>query len=164
MNEENISPSEPVLGKDIPWDTIKGELCRVIEFVPLGSVKDGKVWTPNVAMPYGSLTIECKELPNQKAKWLITHRIDFMHLWEVFKERKVKEDEEVLVGYYRYRTTLGKLFSSFFPKIYIMIYPKGSFEKFTDQNWQRETKGEAWAREMTPIAKWDPSPNNRFLY
>ncbi len=150
------------LGKDIAWNKINGELCHVLDFFPHASVQNGKIESTGISMPYASLTLECPKM-SEKVAYSIIHRIDFTNLWEIFRERGVKENEEVLVGRYEYRTILGRLFSPFLPKIYILIYPKGSFNKFNGKNWQEKTQGEAWVREMRPIEKKYPFPNNRFL-
>jgi len=150
------------LGKDIAWNKINGELCRVLDFTSHASVQNGKIESAGISTPYGSLTLECPKISG-KIECPIIHRVDFINLWEVFKEKGVKENEEVLVGRYEYLTMLGKLFSSFLPKIYILIYPIGSYNKFNDKSWQEKTQGEAWAKEMKPIARKDPFPDNRFL-
>jgi hypothetical protein len=51
--------------KDNQWSVIDGKLCRVIDFVPLCSIKDGKTLAPDKATPYASVTIECKKLPEK---------------------------------------------------------------------------------------------------
>jgi len=150
------------LGKDIAWDKINGELCHVLDFIPHASVQNGKIESAGISTPYASLILECPKI-SEKVECPVVHRIDFINLWEVFKKNEVKENEEILAGRYEYRTMLGKLFSSFLPKIYILIYPIGSYNKFNDKSWQEKTQGEAWAKEMRPIARKDPFPDNRFL-
>ena len=151
-----------ILGKDIAWNKINGELCRVLDFIPYASVRNGKVESAGISTPYASLTLECPKI-SENIGCPIIHRVDFIHLWGIFKERGLKEGEEVLAGRYEYKTVLGKLFSSFLPKIYILIYPSGSYNKFNDKSWQEKTQGEAWTKAMRPTVKIDPFPDNRFL-
>jgi hypothetical protein len=151
-----------ILGKDIAWNKINGELCRVLDFIPHASVRNGKVESAGISTPYASLTLECPQI-SENIGCPIIHRVDFIHLWGIFKERGIKEGEEVLAGRYEYNTVLGKLFSPFFPKMYILIYPIGSYNKFNDKSWWEKTKGEVLAREMKPITRRDPFPDNRFL-
>jgi hypothetical protein len=40
--------SEITLIKDREWSVIDGEFCRVLDFNPLGSVKDGKISTLSI--------------------------------------------------------------------------------------------------------------------
>ena len=87
--------SEASFLKDSQWCTIDGELCRVIDFVPLGSIKDGKVLALKKWTPYASVTIECKKFP-EKITGFVCHKMDFLHLWSAFKERGIKQNEEVL--------------------------------------------------------------------
>jgi hypothetical protein len=153
MNEDN---TEFTLLKDQDWGAVNGELCRVIDFVPLGSIKNGKkVQSPYVAMPYASITIECHKLP-RKAKGFITHRLDFMHLWEAFRERGVKRDEEVLIVWSsKYRNFIFRLFSRMLPKLHVMICPKGSYEKILDSRWWTNlTLEKAKTTEVIPIVEW----------
>jgi hypothetical protein len=128
--------SEVTLLKDSQWGVIDGELCRVINFVPLGSIKDGKVLPLNKKTPYGSITLECKKLPG-KITGFITHKIDFKHLWLAFKERGIKQDEEVLILWSKKQyKKIYKIFSAFLPRLWVMICPKGAFELETNPDYK----------------------------
>lgn len=77
--------SELTLLRDSDWGVIDGELCRVIDFVPMSLIKDGKVLALNKTTPYASVRLECKKFPGQKITGFITHKLDFVNLWKAFK-------------------------------------------------------------------------------
>lgn len=142
--------------KDSQWSMIDGELCRVIDFVPFGLIKDGKVLALNKTTPYASVTIECKKLP-EKITGYICHKMDFMHLWLALKERGVKQDEELLIIWSkRHYKNYAKIFSGFLPRLWVMICCKGSFELENDLNYKPELKGEARWNAAKPVVYWKP--------
>ena len=144
--------------RDEDWGLIDGEICRVIKFTPMGSsVKDGKVIAMNTITPYASIHIECKKY-QKRITGFITHRIDFINLWNAFKERGVKENEEVLIFWSikNYKGKITKFFSRAMPKLWVMICHKNTFEILTDDNYQPELRGEARAKATFPIVEWKP--------
>lgn len=149
--------TEPVLGRDIPWNTIDGELCRVVRFTPFGKVENNKVVAVSGAAPYAFLTVECKKLKQNCSLW-VTHKMDFKHLWEAFEKRGIKEKEEVLIfwsnRHYKYR--FFKIFSAFLPKMWVMICPKNTYEIKTNSDFQPELTGEARFKATLPIVEWKP--------
>ena len=146
--------------KDSQWSVIDGELCRVVGFVPIASVKEGKILDIGKT-PYASVVLECKKLPT-KIKGFITHKIDFMHLWSVFKGRGIKQDEEVLIFWSKknykkaYRT-----FSAFLPRLWVMICHKGAFELQVDPEYKPELTGEARWNATKPIIDLKPKVKKR---
>ena len=152
---------EITLLKDEDWSLIDGELCRVIDFVPMGSsVKNGKVIAMNMTAPYASIHIECKKIPG-KITGFITHKIDFINLWNAFKERGVKENEEVLIiwSIKHYKNKIFKVFSRVMPKLWVMIWRKGAFEMLVNLNQKTEslTDEDIWKTLGTgPLAQWKP--------
>lgn len=151
--------SEIVLWKDSEWSQIDGELCRVSAFSALGSLIDanGKVHTTSRTMPYASLTLECEKL-GKNITGYITHKMDFQHLWAVFKERRVNEDEEVIIIWTKkhYRWRLTKFLTPFMPKLWVMVCPKAAYELMVDSNYKPELWGEARWNAMKPIIQWKP--------
>jgi hypothetical protein len=143
---------------DREWSVIDGEACRVLEFIPWGCIREGKI-IADKADPYASVILECKKLP-ETIKGYITHKIDFRHLWEVFKERTVKENEEVIIFWTKkhYKIKWLRYFRSF-PELRVDIYRKGHLEFLADpKNWQPESGKRPSAKEMlTPIVslKWE---------
>lgn len=155
---------EITLLKDEEWSLIDGEFCRAIDFVPMGgSVKDGKVIAMDMTTPYAFIHIECKKIP-EKITGFITHKIDFVNLWNAFRERGVKESEEVLIMWSirRYKSKIIKFLAQIkflcrmMPKVWVMICHKNAFERLTDNNYQPELQGEARAKAMLPIVDWKP--------
>ena len=160
----NIGYSEPniVLIKDSEWSVIDGEPCRVTSFGTLGSLIDvnGKVRPMDKTTPYAVITMECKKL-GKNVTGYITHKEDFRHLWMAFKDRKVKDDEEVIIcwtkEHYKVHSWVGKkLYSAFMPKLWVMVCSKGAFELMTNSNYKPELSGEARWNAMKPIIDWKP--------
>lgn len=142
--------------KDSEWSLIDGEPCKVIEFTPLASVKNGKVIISNKTEPYASIIFECKKLP-QQTKGFICHKMDFQHLWAAFNERGVKENEEVIIFYSKkHLKSYAKLFSVIMPRLWIMICPKGAFEIMTNPQSRPDLQGEARFLAERPIVEWKP--------
>lgn len=148
MNVNN--PSEITLLKDKEWSFIDGEVCRATNF-------DDTISHLDKSMPYASITVECRKMPN-KVKGFIAHKIDYMHLRAAFKERTIKENEEVIFCWTKrkYKLKLMKFLPGFFPKLWIMIVPKGAFELITDPNHKPELHGEARYLAERPIVEYKP--------
>jgi hypothetical protein len=145
-----------VLWKDKEWSQIDGDPCRVTDFNPLGSLVDieGKVQAMDMTTPYASITIECQKL-GKNITGYITHKIDFRHLWAAFKERAIREDEEVIItwttrNYKRFTPSFGM------PRLLVWVCPKGAFEIMTDNTYKPELSGEARSNAWIPIIEWKP--------
>ncbi len=152
------SESEIALIKDSEWSVIDGEPCRVIDFNPLGSLVDidSKARSIDKTTPYASITMECEKLGKNIIGY-ITHKMDFEHLWAAFKERMVKEDEEVIIIWTKKHYKRGvKFFSAFMPKLWVMVCPKGAFELMTNDTYKPELTGLARWNAMKPIIEWKP--------
>jgi len=147
--------SDGALLKDRDWGVIDGDICRVTNFSPLCSFKDGKVVTRDKATPYASVEVEYKKL-SAKRVGFICHKVDFIHLWTAFKEKR--QDQEVLVIWSRrhYKLWLYKLLSAFMPKMWILLCPEGAFELETDNAYKPELTGEARWKATAPIMEWKP--------
>jgi len=150
--------SKITLSSDSQWSEIDGELCLVLDFIPMGLIKNGKVIALNRKTPYASLHLECKKLPGYKITGFITNKLDFIHLWKAFKERHVKAGEEVIIGWSikYYKNWLYKVLAFMMPKLWVMICHKGAFELMTDPNSKPNLKGEARAMAELPIIDWKP--------
>lgn len=150
-----MNKSDIILLKDKNWSLVDGELCKVIDFKPFGSIKDGKVITSTNSKPYASITVECKKL-SKRTTGFITHRIDFIHLWKAFNEKK--EDNEVVIVWTvkHYKNFLYKLLSFMMPKLIVWVCQKGAYELMTNQNHKSELTGEARFLAERPIMEWKP--------
>jgi hypothetical protein len=150
--------TEIVLLKDKDWNVIDGEPCRVIDFSPLGAQidVDGKVKSIDKVTPYASITMECEKL-GKNIRGYITHEIDFKHLWAAFRERMVKEDEEVIIIWTRKNYKTGvKYVSAFMPKLWVMICAKGAFDLIINDEYKPELTGLARFDATKPIIDWKP--------
>jgi hypothetical protein len=148
MNMNDYRKS-PIIGPDIPWEAIRREFCRVKHFTPFGNVESGKVKKPQSFLPYASLLVDLPKLPNanlpQVASMPVVQRDDFLRLWEIFHERGVSQEEEVLVTYEPFFRS--HILSRFMPRLHIFIYKKGHFDQENDSSFQADNAGE-WLREI----------------
>lgn len=147
-----------ILLTDADWSVIDGYICRVKSFTPMLSlVKDGKVKSADTTTPYATISIECTKLSGEITGF-ITHKKDFINLWNAFKERGVQENEEVLISWSikHYKIKIFKVLHVGMPKIWVMICPKNAFELMTDDNYRPEFRGEARWRAAMPIIQWKP--------
>lgn len=148
--------TDTILRKDSEWDVIDGEPCRVLEFVPLVSVQGDTILAPNKTDPYASVILNCKKY-SKPIKGFICHKVDFEHLWEAFKDRGVKQDEEVIIFYGKKQLKIyAKLISYFMPKFWVMICQKGVFELMTDPTNRPDLQGEGRFLAERPIVEWKP--------
>ena len=89
-----------VIGKEISWDELakhnKSGLLRATEFGRFSSVEGGKVKAMSLTMPYGILTVECLELKSSFTL-LVTHRLDFLHLWYAYDLCQNSEAQETVL-------------------------------------------------------------------
>lgn len=148
---------ENVLLTDKQWSTIESKMCRILEFIPMASVENGKVIETDASSPYASISFECSKEP-KILKGFITHKEDFKVLWAIFKERKIKTDEEVLFLWSNkhYKNIIYSFLSSFMPKLWLMICKKSSYEIHTNKNYKPELTGEARWLASQPIEDFKP--------
>lgn len=157
MISENNPLEEIAFLTDKDWDVVDGDVGRVIDFTPVSAFINGKMIAVGKSLPYAFITVEFIKLP-KIVKGFITHKTDFTHLWKAFKERTVKEDEEVNIFWTRkhYKIKCPALLMGVLPKLYVMICPKGAFKLMTDKGYKRELKGEARFLAQRPIIEWKP--------
>jgi hypothetical protein len=147
---------EQTLLSDNDWSIVEGGLCRVKGFSPMATIQHGKVLTLGKSVPYASVTLECKKVP-QPVEGFIGHKLDFLHLWTAFKERPLGGDEEVLIIWTKkHYKGYAKIFSAFMPRLWVMVCPKEAYELETDPNFRPELKGEARWKATRPIVDWKP--------
>jgi hypothetical protein len=156
----NVS-RELSLDTDREWSEFEGESLRVLEFTPYSSIKNGKIFTGKLIEPYAHaiLTLESKKVQGT-IKGYVWHKLDFRNLWKVFKERKVQENEEVIIIWTKqnYKYTWQKYVSYFLPKLWIAIYPKGHLERRNNPNLRSEFKDAREALhslEPIEVIKWE---------
>ena len=171
---ENSEQSEaPLIGRDIPWETIEGQFCRVKHFTPLAIVESGKVKSASLTLPYASLRVELPNLMGpqdyqekmkdinlpREALMPVVHKMDFRNLWEVFRETRINtEIMEVLVVYAPLkRRKLTKLFSGVLPSLVVQVHGKGALERLNKE--PEKGKEKEWLVSVQPIAEWDARPD-----
>jgi len=177
MNESQ----EVTLLTDKDWSAIDGEICRVLEFTPLvAAVEDGKVKSESKSFPYASVIIECPKIQGRTTGY-ICHKIDFAMLWAAFNERTQVKGAQVEIAYERdgnpvfvaehgvaaneevwliwtqknYISKIGFM-NKFFPRLIVMVSPKGAYELVTDRNVRPELTGEARYLAERPLVTWTP--------
>lgn len=160
---------EIILRKDKEWSLIDSELCLVTDFLPLmeSTVKDGIAISPVTTMPYASISVECKRI-KEKITGFITHREDFINLWHVFKEISLNEDKEEVLIYWttkHYNNVIAKIISGTmltmlgatpFPKIFVMLFKKGAYEKTADFKLPLKGNAQVFIYGLLPINCWVP--------
>lgn len=121
--------TEITLRKDKEWKLVESKLCLVKDFLPIGSkVINGEVISPDTNLPYCQIRFKCVGIEHE-IKGLITHKIDFKNLWEIYIERGIKKEEEVLIYWTtnHYNSKICKLLHLMYPKIVIMVCPIGTY-------------------------------------
>ena|SRR5438876_1004260 len=148
---ESQRKEKPVFGIHIPWKHVREKLCRTVSFTPFAKVKDGKVLMSNRTLPYGFLTVECEGLSGEAEIW-VTHRIDFLHLWQAFNQRDETKGEEVIVIPLPRKL---RIFSNVFPKLRVWLCPRGAFNKMLHRELQEKKGMQGYVEEIAPIAEWE---------
>ena len=69
-----------VLGKDISFEKIDKEICRVIKFTPHAKVVNNKVLADSATDPYAFLTIETGKIQGN-ADLPVFHKDDFKNVY-----------------------------------------------------------------------------------
>jgi len=107
-------------------------------------------------MPYALVTLDVPGLPPD-TMGAISHKIDFMNLWKVFREIQLTDDEEVNVAWIKSRLpSAAKWFSMFMPGLVVMICESGAYELITT-DCRPELRGEARFKAERPIVELRPS-------
>ncbi len=164
---ENSQHSEaPIIGRDIPWETIEGEFCSIKHFTPIATIESGKIKNVSKLLPYALLRVECPKVFQGEASIPVVHKQDFRNLWEAFKEIDINTQiMEIVVVYAPLkRRKLTKLFSGILPSLVIQVYPKGSLEKLCEflhgGKLDEGMSVEECFNSLKPIAEWDARPEN----
>lgn len=134
----------PVIGKDVPWDSITDMMCRVIEFSPFAKIVNGKV-SGQRGFPYASLIIEPEKLPGI-FEIRVLNEVEFSQLWRGLIEREADENKEAIVLWsYDPKNGIMRSVAPFLPKLGIFVYPKGFFdEKLRNPERPNENPEEEW--------------------
>ena len=121
MGANPYDPDEGLLvGKDVPWDHIRGSFVLVRQFTPFAWLEDGKITGAGALGTYGIFEGTCDADP-QPLIVPIAHKVDFQRAWDIFRVRGIGENEEGLVSY----APPGGLFGAFKPRFAFRVFPKG---------------------------------------
>lgn len=160
----NVQNDALCIGIDLPLKLIDGAFCRVQTFFPYAYVDDrGSVRCESHTAPYGFLFLESTNLPkDKKCFYRITHKDDFKHTWEAFKELD-KSTQEIIVVYqdnpYQYHRSIWlKLQKNILPKLHVFIYKKGGLEKIYEHYSPAGRGGVKGFEEIMQmrIKEWEP--------
>jgi len=151
MLEPTAHKEPPVLGKAIPWKQVEGQFLRVRWCSFFASIEDGTIKADPTGA-YAALEVECPSLTDN-AVIVVSSKDDFRHLWELYKERQVEDDEEVLLTCTPVdRKGSWGLIRMLLPCLDIMVYPKGHLKEAYDPKF-RPKSWEAWNRAR---GRWSP--------
>jgi len=159
MLEPTACKEPPVLGRGIPWKQVEGQFLRVRWCVFFASIQDGAI-EPDPMGSYAALGVECPTLTGE-AFIVVSSEGDFRHLWELYRERQVADDEEVLLIHVPVdQKRLTRLL--LLPCLDILVYPKGHFEEAYDPEFRPqyraapEFRPQTWAAWNQERARWKP--------
>jgi hypothetical protein len=151
MLEPTACKGPPVLGEAIPWKQVEGHFLRVRWCNFFASIEDGTIKADPIGA-YAALEVECPSLTGD-AVIVVSSKADFRHLWELYKERQVADDEEVLLSYAPAdQKRLWEPIRMLLPCIDIMVYPKGHLKQAYDPKF----KPQSWAAWNQEGARWRP--------
>lgn len=165
--------------RDRDWASIDGRLCLVRGFAEWAKMENDEVVAMNPTTPYGSVDLTCED-STEEITGFITHKTDFAMLWAAFHRRTrvagtrlefgslsneinpdgLGENEEVLLVWTQtqYRA-LARLFGKgWWPRLIVMVCPKGAFGLILDRTGQirPDITGLARARASLPLVTWRP--------
>lgn len=129
----NVDAITPLIGRDISWADIVGEVFRVRDFDRAGTTigPRGEVRAGSATEPYGYLLVESPIL-NQAAKLPIAHSVDFLLASSVFDEpalTHVVADAELLVTYVPKHKLPGGL-GGITHALHYVIVPPGTLDRY----------------------------------
>ena len=147
------------IGKDIKWKEIEGHGFRVVQFLPLAHIENGKIKDFSKFMPYAYLFVDCPAFRRENTDILmpVLHRIGFSHFWELYNERGVTSGEEVIVSYIPHKKGSRKLLGKILPHLLIEVRPKGSLDEIYRMDECKDLdKWKELVERTRPIIACDP--------
>jgi hypothetical protein len=151
MLEPTACKESPVIGEAIPWKQVEGQFLRVRWCRLFASIRGGMI-KPAPMDAYAALGVECPSLIGE-AFIVVSNEVDFRHLWDLYEQRRVADDEEVLLSHVPVDDKgFGRLMVMALPCLDIMVYPKGHFKEAYDPEF-RPLSRPVW---NTARARWKP--------
>lgn len=145
----------PVVGKEIPWGDINGQVCHVLDFLPYGRIEQDKALSLFPMFPYASLLVEL-EKPHRQATLNIFHKIDFVNLSQAYKQKNDEDEMLIIWTTKRYKNVIYKLMSAIMPKLIVWLCKKDSYRLMTDNEYKPELNGEARYIAKKPLLELKP--------
>lgn len=147
----------PLIGRDISFSDIDQEVLMITYFGQLSKIVDGKVVAHSKRLPYGYLKVKGTAFKGP-AMLAITHKDDFIHVWQALEERGVRDHEEALVVWTNtnYRNKVFKLLSGSMPKLVVWICSEGAHRLMHDNGYRPELSGEARYKAQEPLVEFKP--------
>jgi hypothetical protein len=124
--------NEYVFGQNMPWERAVGIVFLATHLTPFAAVRENVVESLNSLMPYGLLTVESPALPPLLLIPL-THRDEFLTLWEVFEGSGPPAGSEVLVAYVPNKGAM-RLLGGSLPRIRVRVAREGQFAALYEGN------------------------------
>ena len=147
------------IGKDLPWKQFDWHFFRVEHFLPLSSVEQGRIKDISKFKPYAILRVYDPnfESEDEELSLPVLHKLDFIHLWEVYRQRGITQDEEVVV-HYEPPSGARMLFGNIFPQLRIEVKPQGSLDYIVRflNNEEKSINWDNYNERTRAIATWDP--------
>jgi hypothetical protein len=146
------------IGKDIKWEEIEGHGFRVMQFLPLAHIENEKIKDESKFMPYAYLFVDCPNFKRETDILMpVLHRTDFRHFGELYKERGVMSDEEVVVSYVPHKKGARKFLGKILPHLLIEVRPKGSLDEIYRMDECKDLdKFKELIKRTLPIIACDP--------
>jgi len=141
----------PVIGKDISWNELakqnKSGLLRATDFSQLATVEGDKVKAISPTMPYGILTVECLETKSSFTL-LITHRLDFLHLWYAYDLCQNSKAQEIVLQNRaeRFKSLSGR---DDFPSLYSRVWGTQEMEVLVARFVATQQVERKWIRKLS---------------
>src|SRR6185436_2184368 len=111
---------------------------------------------PTFIVPSRSCRENLRLSPGMSSRY-VTHKLDFHHLWNVFEERGVADDEEVIVIWQKSNLRgVPRRLSRMMPGLIVWICRQGAFEIANDPRPLAGLEFSAWQAATDPIVRWEP--------
>lgn len=151
MQDDNTLP---LIGRDIPYKSIDKDVLQVNRFGELSRVEDGKVQAFPKNLPYGFLEVEGEHFEGA-AMLPLVHKDDYLHVWQAYEERGIKDNVELLVVWTdsNYKNKVFSTMKKAMPKIVVWICPKGAYRIMHENDYMPELSGEARFLAKAPIVE-----------
>jgi hypothetical protein len=106
--------------------------------------------------PYATIELESRLL-TEPVRGFITHKLDFLHLWQAFEVRGVADDEEVIVIWNKSELKAGfRWFSRAMPGLRVWLCRQHSYELMNDPSFRPELSALERFKAAEVIEKWEP--------